>query len=90
MTTPTNGWSRYEQLVLFRLDGLEKAAKERDRQAEERHQCLLGKVEALRSEMTEFKAGRRLQWFKVAGVSFVVAYAVAHGMSLWDLLRGLL
>lgn len=47
-------------------------------------------VGELRDDIVRIKANRSLQWLKVAGVSFVVAYAVAHGVSLWELMRGLL
>lgn len=88
--TPTNGWSEYKLVILRRLDDLEKAGRKRDASAEERHQTLMRMVGELRDDIVRIKANRSLQWLKVAGVSFVVAYAVAHGVSLWELLRGLL
>lgn len=86
----SNGWSRYEELVLFRLDQLEGAVKKEREQAEERHRCLMRKFAELDSKVAEVQANRRATWLKVAGISFVVAYAVAHGVSLWELLGGLL
>lgn len=86
-----NGWSRYEELVLFRLTSLEAATDSERRKAEERHQCLLAKVNDLHADVTELKAGRRVVWLKVAGLAFAVAAATSFGgKALWDLvLKGL-
>lgn len=98
MSTPTNGWSRYEELVFHRLRALEAGAKEdRERaekereKAEERHRCLMRKFDELKDDFVEFKAGRRLQWFKVAGIALAVSAAATKGRDIWEaLLRWIL
>lgn len=92
-----NGWSEYRRLVMRRLDDLEEQARrasearERDRrEAKERHVCLTRMMGELRDDVVRLKANRTLQWLKVAGVAFVVSYAVVRGHDLWDLLRAAL
>lgn len=92
--TGQNGWAEYKLVVLRRLDDLEKAGDDRDEAAEERHQCVLRKITELRDDVVHIKANRRAnslaQWLKVAGLAFVVAYAVAHGEGLVQIIRGIL
>lgn len=86
----TNGWSEYKLVILRRLDDLEKSGAERDAAAEERHQCLLKKVSEIQTYITEEKANRTLQWFKVAGLSFVISYATAYGVAqIIDLIKAI-
>lgn len=81
-----NGWTRYEEQVLFRLDALEERLGNHLAASGERHEGLVEMISEVKVELAGIRAGLANVYLRAAAVALGVAFL---GRSAWDLVARL-